>query len=110
MHMGIFFKYASLPQQHHTSLLNFVLRFALDWEGLYGSDEYAMKAASHELNGLASVHGVGASIGDTRLCVPLMILLDELGFRFAVLSPFLLFSLFTVLCFTLIVSCPSTYA
>jgi hypothetical protein len=54
----------------------------LDWEGLYGSDECAMKAASHELNGLACVHGVGASVGDTRLCVPLMVLIDELGFRY----------------------------
>ena len=51
----------------------------MDWEGLYGSDECAMKAASHELNGLACVHGVGASVGDTRLCVPLMVLIDELG-------------------------------
>jgi len=56
-------------------------RFALDWAGLYGGDEYAMKAASHELKSLASVYDVGANVNGARLCVPFMVLIDELGFR-----------------------------
>jgi len=34
---------------------NILFKFAVDDQGLYGSDEYAMKAASHELRGLTSV-------------------------------------------------------
>lgn len=55
-----------------------------------------MKAAALELNGtnasksisdfsykiaLAQVNAANASINDKRLCVPLMIVIDELGFR-----------------------------
>lgn len=48
-----------------------------------------MKAASHELNWLASVQGVGASKGGTRLCVPFMVLVDDLGFRYLYTQVFL---------------------
>lgn len=89
VHMGIFFKYLIsllINNPSHGSLLTQQPRFALDWAGLYGGDEYAMKAASHELKGLASVYDVGANVNGTRLCVPFMVLIDELGFRYVTYS------------------------
>ncbi|ELR11467.1 uncharacterized protein ACA1_122080 [Acanthamoeba castellanii str. Neff] len=52
-------------------------KFALDIFGIYGGDEYAMKAASHDLKGL--IHYYSCQI--PGLHVPLMALIDYLGFR-----------------------------
>jgi hypothetical protein len=39
-----------------------LFKFALDVRGLYGGDEFAMKAASHELKGLQSLFQAGISL------------------------------------------------
>ena len=51
---------------------NILFKFAIDTEGLYRSDENAMKAASHDLKGLAAYFHSGVS----GLHVPLMTLID----------------------------------
>ena len=61
---------------------NILFKFAVDVEGLYKSDENAMKAASHDLNGLMAYHHAG--IGAIHL--PLMALIDYLGFRLQAIS------------------------
>jgi hypothetical protein len=40
-----------------------LFKFALDTRGLYGGDEYAMKAASHELKGLQCLYQAGIALG-----------------------------------------------
>lgn len=59
LHRGIFFK------------------FALDTHGLYGSDERAMRAASHELTSLAEAFYEEVA----GLCFPLMAVVDYRGLR-----------------------------
>lgn len=39
-----------------------LFKFALDVRGLYGGDEYAMKAASHELKGLQCLFPAGIAL------------------------------------------------
>eukprot|EP00698_Gefionella_okellyi_P024703 TRINITY_DN8790_c0_g1_i1.p1 TRINITY_DN8790_c0_g1~~TRINITY_DN8790_c0_g1_i1.p1 ORF type:complete len:1139 (+),score=262.92 TRINITY_DN8790_c0_g1_i1:215-3418(+) len=51
-------------------------KYALDSAGLYGGDEYAMKAASHEFRSLMQIVGCGLP-----LSFPLMSLVDYRGFR-----------------------------
>lgn len=63
-------------------LFNGILfKFAVDWKGIYTSDEYAMKAAAHELKGLEQFLDFSPGIR-----VPLMCLIDYLGFRLIALS------------------------
>lgn len=63
-------------------ILNGILfKFAVDWKGIYTSDEYAMKAASHELKGLESFLDFSPGVR-----VPLICLIDYLGFRLIALS------------------------
>lgn len=54
-----------------------LFKFAMDWEGLYGGDEYSAKVASHELKGLARYF----SCAVRGLHFPLMALIDYRGFR-----------------------------
>jgi hypothetical protein len=54
-----------------------LFKFAIDWKDIYGSDEFAMKAAGHELKGLMQVFTSNV----TGISVPLMTLIDYLGFR-----------------------------
>ena len=49
-----------------------LFKFAMDWEGLYGGDEYSAKVASHELKGLARYF----SCAVRGLHFPLMALID----------------------------------
>lgn len=58
-----------------------LFKFAVDWKGIYSSDEYAMKAAAHELKGLEQFLDFSPGIR-----VPLMCLIDYLGFRLIALS------------------------
>jgi hypothetical protein len=58
-----------------------LFKFAVDWKGIYTSDEYAMKAAAHELKGLEQFLDFSPGIR-----VPLMCLIDYLGFRLIALS------------------------
>eukprot|EP01127_Copromyxa_protea_P013867 TRINITY_DN3776_c0_g1_i2.p1 TRINITY_DN3776_c0_g1~~TRINITY_DN3776_c0_g1_i2.p1 ORF type:complete len:911 (+),score=104.39 TRINITY_DN3776_c0_g1_i2:727-3459(+) len=70
---------------------NIIYKFATDWHGIYGSDEGAMKAASHEMNGLMAVIDVcqcqhndaisGCPIYHNWLSFPLTNLIDYQGFR-----------------------------
>lgn len=46
-----------------------LFKFALDSRGLYGGDEYAMKAAAHELKGLQCLFQVGTPLGLNFPCV-----------------------------------------
>lgn len=63
-------------------ILNGILfKFAVDWKGIYTSDEYAMKAASHELKGLEQFLDFSPGVR-----VPLICLIDYLGFRLIALS------------------------
>lgn len=59
-----------------------LFKFALDFHGLYGGDEYAMKAAGHELNGLMYYYNCEIP----QLNVPLMCLIDYRGFRLVAMS------------------------
>jgi hypothetical protein len=54
-----------------------LFKFAMDWKGLYKSDESAMKAAGHELKSLMQVFNSRIK----GLHVPLITLIDYLGFR-----------------------------
>eukprot|EP01117_Protostelium_nocturnum_P010911 TRINITY_DN3939_c0_g1_i1.p1 TRINITY_DN3939_c0_g1~~TRINITY_DN3939_c0_g1_i1.p1 ORF type:complete len:1699 (-),score=618.56 TRINITY_DN3939_c0_g1_i1:206-5302(-) len=58
-----------------------LFKFALDWKGIYGGDEYCMKAASNELKGLSRYFSCGVG-----LCVPLMTLIDYMGYRLIAMS------------------------
>jgi Clustered mitochondria/Translation initiation factor eIF3 subunit 135 len=55
---------------------------AIDANDLYGSDYAAAKAAGHELKGVSQYMNCG--IGD--LCLPLMALVDYMGYRLVALS------------------------
>lgn len=59
-----------------------LFKFALDFEGLYGSDEAAMKAACHELRGLIKINDLALP----GLNTPLMCLVDYKGFRLIAVS------------------------
>ncbi|GAM27028.1 hypothetical protein SAMD00019534_102030 [Acytostelium subglobosum LB1] len=61
-----------------------LFKFAVESDtfGLYGSDENAMKAAAHELNGCTSILNSGIK----GLHVPLMAYIDYRGFRLMALS------------------------
>jgi hypothetical protein len=52
-------------------------KFALDLHGVYGGQALAMRAASHELNGLRAYWKSGVA----GLSVPLLIVIDFLGYR-----------------------------
>lgn len=54
----------------------------MDKDGLYGSDEYAMKAAAHELNGMMYYYNCQIS----QLNLPLMCLIDYRGYRLVAMS------------------------
>lgn len=71
-----------------------LFKFAADFKGIYGNDEFAAKAAGHELKGAAAVFAaterlrspcVSANIFNAReafhMHVPLMAVLDVHGFR-----------------------------
>jgi hypothetical protein len=59
-----------------------LFKFATDWHQLYGGDEFAMKAASHELRGLLHVHQCQVP----ELFTPLMALIDYHGHRIIAMS------------------------
>ena len=59
-----------------------LFKFAIDYSGIYGGDENAMKAASHELKGLTNYYHCGVN----ELHVPLMAYIDYRGFRLMALS------------------------
>jgi len=59
-----------------------LFKFATDWKKIYGGDEYAMKAANHEMNSLMKV--MDCQIPGIR--VPLMTLIDYLGYRLVAVS------------------------
>ncbi|KAH3755977.1 Histidine kinase A [Pelomyxa schiedti] len=52
-------------------------KFATDLHGLYGGDEFAMKAAGHELLSITEI----LNCNIPKLCVPLVALIDFCGFR-----------------------------
>lgn len=54
----------------------------VDVQGIYGSDDHAMKAANHELRGLSTI--LAANI--QGLQIPLMALVDYNGFRLVATS------------------------
>ncbi len=56
-------------------------KFAIDSQGLYGSDEFAAKAASHELLGIQAILSKIVDQEIDRLTVPLTALIDWNGFR-----------------------------
>ena len=60
-----------------------LFKFAIDWKGIYSGDEYAMKAAAHEMRSLTAFYNYGQPIG---LRVPLITLINYLGFRLVALS------------------------
>jgi hypothetical protein len=60
-----------------------LFKFAVDWKGIYSGDEYAMKAAGHEMRSLIAFYNYGQPIG---LRVPLIALVNYLGFRLVALS------------------------
>jgi len=62
---------------------NILFKFAVDSAGLLGSDYAAAKVAGNELKGLIS-HFYSST--ETALCVPLMALVDFLGFRVIAMS------------------------
>eukprot|EP01091_Cochliopodium_minus_P008798 TRINITY_DN2050_c0_g2_i9.p1 TRINITY_DN2050_c0_g2~~TRINITY_DN2050_c0_g2_i9.p1 ORF type:complete len:1349 (-),score=401.15 TRINITY_DN2050_c0_g2_i9:136-4182(-) len=59
-----------------------LFKFAIDFEGIYGGDEGAMKAAGHELNGLMTYFNQNIE----GLHVPLMALIDYRGYRVTAIS------------------------
>jgi hypothetical protein len=66
------------------------LKFSVD-EGLYGGDQFAKKAAGHELRGLralyqSSLRGRESAEADAALRVPLFALIDHSGFRIMAMS------------------------
>lgn len=65
-------------------LFNGILfKFAIDWKDIYSSDMYAMKAASHEMKGLEQFLELENL---SSIHVPLMTIIDYLGFRLIALS------------------------
>jgi hypothetical protein len=52
-------------------------KFAIDAFGVYGGDEFAMKAAGHELNGLKAYFNCRVK----DLHCPFMLLIDYRGYR-----------------------------
>lgn len=69
-------------------LFNGILfKFAVDWKDIYTSDMYAMKSASHELKGLELFFEMASlSPALEKIKVPLMTIIDYLGFRLIALS------------------------
>lgn len=61
---------------------NILFKFALDFKGLYGGDHGAAKAAGQELKGLIAYYSCGVA----ELRVPLMALVDYMGFRLIAIS------------------------
>eukprot|EP00029_Vermamoeba_vermiformis_P008493 TRINITY_DN3992_c0_g1_i1.p1 TRINITY_DN3992_c0_g1~~TRINITY_DN3992_c0_g1_i1.p1 ORF type:complete len:924 (-),score=198.60 TRINITY_DN3992_c0_g1_i1:32-2803(-) len=61
---------------------NILFKFAVDYNGLFGNDYAAAKAAGNELRGLISYFNTGIS----DLNVPLMALVDYRGFRLIAMS------------------------
>jgi hypothetical protein len=61
---------------------NILFKFAVDAHGLYGSDYAAAKAADNELRGLTALFNTA----DSRICYPLMALIDFLGVRLIAMS------------------------
>ncbi|PRP82048.1 hypothetical protein PROFUN_03738 [Planoprotostelium fungivorum] len=56
-------------------------KFAKDWKGIYGGDEFCMKSASNEQKGLTRYFSAGVG-----LRVPLMSLIDYMGYRLIAIS------------------------
>jgi len=61
---------------------NILFKFAYDAHGMLGSDYAAAKVAGNELKGLISYYNCGIR----QLCVPLMALVDYMGFRLIAMS------------------------
>jgi len=61
---------------------NILFKFAVNSNGVYGNDEAAAKVAGHELKGLMGYWNCGIE----QLNVPLMALVDFLGFRLIAMS------------------------
>ena len=61
---------------------NILFKLAVDYNGLFGNDYAAAKAAGNELRGLISYFNTGIS----DLNVPLMALVDYRGFRLIAMS------------------------
>eukprot|EP01133_Synstelium_polycarpum_P013661 gene13661-16088_t len=57
-----------------------LFKFASDWIGIYGNDEFSMKAGGHELKSVMRYYGCEG------IHVPLMALLDHRGFRLVAMS------------------------
>lgn len=59
-------------------------KFAIDAFGVYGGDDFAMKAAGHELNGLKAYHSINHLIKAPEgngLHFPFMVLISYRGYR-----------------------------
>lgn len=56
-----------------------LLKFAVDSNGLYGSDSMAAKVAGHDLRSLINYHNICSGITDVSICVPLCCVLDYKG-------------------------------
>eukprot|EP01087_Luapelamoeba_hula_P022308 TRINITY_DN795_c0_g1_i9.p1 TRINITY_DN795_c0_g1~~TRINITY_DN795_c0_g1_i9.p1 ORF type:complete len:2194 (+),score=429.59 TRINITY_DN795_c0_g1_i9:34-6615(+) len=65
---------------------NVFFKFSFDLHGYYGGDEYAMKAAGLELKGLKSYFDFILATNTTELHVPLMALIDYMGYRLIAVS------------------------
>lgn len=52
-----------------------MFKLANDWQGIYGGDSYAIKAAGHELKSVVKY------FAHSKLRVPLLALIDYLGMR-----------------------------
>jgi hypothetical protein len=62
---------------------NILFKFAVDSDGFYlGDDASAAKVANQDLHGLTAV----TSLGIRGLCVPLMAIVDFMGFRVTAMS------------------------
>eukprot|EP00698_Gefionella_okellyi_P008753 TRINITY_DN2189_c0_g1_i3.p1 TRINITY_DN2189_c0_g1~~TRINITY_DN2189_c0_g1_i3.p1 ORF type:complete len:714 (-),score=144.48 TRINITY_DN2189_c0_g1_i3:1496-3637(-) len=59
-----------------------IFKFAADFQGIFGGDEFAMKAASHELKGVIAF----AASKIVGLYIPLMCVVDYYGFRMVATS------------------------
>jgi len=59
-----------------------MLQFNYDFNNLYGGDEFAMKAAGHDLKGL--IHYLHTAVDG--LHYPLMLLINYIGYRITAVS------------------------
>jgi len=61
---------------------NILFKFTLDWNNLYGGDEFSAKAAAAEHRGVGSIYECSSEI----IKIPLTALIDYRGFRLAAFS------------------------